>query len=92
MLTLKEFDALPEGKIFATSVLSNSQEGLFMSNNGGNLRWIAKKGWGYDWVIYCHWENKPVKWIVQHGDKVFSERNIQRCVRCTEEVFKLYRY
>lgn len=47
-LTLKEFDSLPLGEVFATGVLPNSPEGIFMTNNGGELRWVAKKGWGHD--------------------------------------------
>ena len=92
MMTIEEFDKLPLDEIFATGVLPNSEEGLFMTRGGGNLRWVAKKGWGHDWAIYCHWENKSVEWIKESGDKVTSPVNIQKCVPCDAEVFNLYRY
>jgi hypothetical protein len=91
-LTKAEFDKLPDGQVFATGVLPNSPEGLFMTNNGGELRWVAKKGWGYDWAIYCHWCDKSPEWIEQHGDKVHAEEHIKRCVNCDDELFKMYRY
>ena len=92
MLTLKEFDALPLGEVFATGVLPNSLEGIFMTNDGGELRWVAKKGWGHDWAIYCHWISHNFKWVTEHGDKVHQENHIKRCVPCGNEVFKIYRY
>jgi hypothetical protein len=94
MLTKKEFDKLPLGEIFATGVLPNSPEGLFMtnSNSGKMLRWIAKKGWGYDWCIYCYWDEWDTEEIAQSGDKVTSELHIKKCVPCTDEIFKIYRY
>lgn len=93
MLTLKELKAIPPGEVFATGVLPNSEEGLYMTNDGGELRWIAKKGFGYnDWAIYCYWANQDVDWIKNHGDKVTSKDNIQKCVPCSEECLNLYRF
>lgn len=88
----QEFDLLPIGEVFATGVLPNSPEGLYMTGDGGNLRWVAKKGYGYDWAIYCHWENHSIDWIRQHGDKIHTELYIKRCVPCDDEVFNLYRH
>ena len=92
-MTLQEFDTLPSGEVFATGVLPNSPEGLFMtdSNPGRMLRWVAKKGYGHDWAVYCHWDDKSVEWVTQSGDKVGNERHIRKCVPCEDEVFKLYR-
>jgi hypothetical protein len=56
-MTLSEFEQIPSGTIFATGVLPNSHDGIHMTVNGGNLRWIAKKGYADDWAIYCHWES-----------------------------------
>lgn len=94
MLTKEEFDKLPLGQVFATGVLPNAPEGLFMTNErqGEDLRWVAKKGWGYDWAIYCHWAGHSAEWVEQSGDKVTSETHIRRCVPCTDEIFKIYRY
>jgi hypothetical protein len=65
---------------------------LFMTNNGGELRWVAMKGYANDWTIYCHWSYNDVNWIQQHGDKVMTEKHIKRCILCDDEVFKKYRY
>jgi hypothetical protein len=92
ILTEEKFKEIPDGKIFATGVLPNSSEGLFMTDGGGELRWIAKKCHGYDWAIYCHWVNWTESEIASNGDKVTMKENIQKCVPCTEEMFKLYRY
>jgi len=94
-MTFEELQALPSGEVFATGELPNSPEGIYMTTDHVDqlLRWVAKKGWGYsDWAIYCHWaEIHDVEWIKEHGDKVTSKINIQRCVPCTEEMFKHYR-
>ena len=90
-LTKENFDKTSKGEVFAFGVLPNSPEGLFMTNDGGELRWIAKKGYGNDWAIYCHWSYKSIDWIEKHGDKVCIEKYIKRCVPCTDEVFSLYR-
>ena len=92
MLAFNEFNDIPAGEIISTGILPNSSDGLFMTNNGGELRWVAIKGYASDWTIYCHWSYNDVNWIRQHGDKVTNEVNIKRCVPCSEEVFKTYRY
>ena len=91
MLTIKEFNSLPDGEIFATGILPNSPEGLFMNRDGGNLRWIAIKGLGYDWCIYCHWDYHDEEWISQRGDKVHNTLHIKMCVPCDDDVFARYR-
>jgi hypothetical protein len=91
-LTIEQFDKIPRDEIFASGVLPNSPEGLFMTRGGGELRRIAKKGGGYDWAVYCHWADWTESEIASNGDKVHNEENIKRCVPCTDEVFKLYRY
>ena len=91
-LTVEEFTKLPEGEVFRSGVIPNSPEGLFMTRDGGSLRWIAKKGYGNDWAVYCHWDYHDEEWIAEQGDKVSGKDNIQKCVPCTDEVLKLYRY
>jgi hypothetical protein len=92
MLKKEEFDLIPAGEVFRSGVIPNSPEGLFMTNDGGSLRWIAKKGYASDWAIYCHWDYHTEEWIEQSGDKVMNEHHIKRCVPCDEKVFKCYRY
>ena len=92
MLTKKEFDKLTPGEIFATGVQPNSPEGLFMTRDGGNLRWVATKGYGNDWACYCQYELMAVEDVKKYGDKLHNEQHIKLCVPCEEEVFKLYRF
>jgi len=92
MITIKEFSALMSGNVFATGTQPNSPEGIFMTRDGGELRWVAVKGWGNDWTVYCHWSDKSVEWIESHGDKLHYEAHIRLCVPCDDDVFKLYRY
>lgn len=91
-LTEEQFKALPKGEMFATGVLPNSPKGLFMTNGGGELRWVAKKGQIDDWAIYCHWADWTESEIMSNGDKVDNKIHIQRCVPCTDAVLKLYRH
>lgn len=60
--------------------------------DGGELRWVAVKGYANDWTIYCHWSYNNEKWIEKHGDKVCNERNIKKCITCNDDVFKRYRF
>jgi len=90
-LTLEQFKNLPDGEIFSTGLLPNSPEGIFMTNSGGELRWVAVKGYGNDWTVYTHWSYNSIEWIKSHGDKIHTEEYIRRCVYCTDEVFALWR-
>ena len=92
MLTKTEFDKLSPGEIFAAGILPNSPEGIFMTRDGGDLRWVAVKGYGNDWTIYCHWDYNSVEYIKQSGDKLHNENHIKLCVPCEEDVYKLYRF
>ena len=93
MLTLADFNKIPDGKIFATGILPNSPEGLNMTNirQGDNLLWLAKKGFGHDWSIYCHWQEKDFDFVKTNGDKLIAKSNILKCVKCSKAVLKLYR-
>ncbi len=91
-MTLEMLNAVPKHTIFATGILPDTEDGLFMANTGKDLRWIAKTGQIGYFCIYCHFADKSLEWIQDHGDKVCNERNIKRCVPCDDEVFKRYRY
>lgn len=90
-MTLEEFEQIPDGTVFATGTLPNSPEGIFMTRTGGELRWIAKKGYGYDWTIYCHWARSSIEYIEQSGDKVLNNANILKCLPGAEPFLHLYR-
>ena len=91
-MTLEEFKQIPAGQTFATGVLPNSPEGIYMTESGGELRWIAKKGYANDWCIYCHWSTSDIAYIEEAGDKVTSIHNIIKCLPYGEEILPLYRY
>ena len=92
-MTFEEFKNVPNGIVFMTGVLPNSEDGLFMTNYryGDNLRWVAIKGWASDWCVYCHWKDRSVDWISRNGDKVISKENILKCIDADEEMMKHYR-
>ena len=94
MLTIEQFDKITAGEIFLSGDLPNEPGGLYMSDNskGQMLTWVAKKGYNYDWCIYCHWAIWSKEHITNHGDKIVFKKHIQRCVPCDNEVFKRYRY
>lgn len=91
MLTLEEFDKIKPGEVFRMGIISNSPTGVFMTDAGGMLRFVAKKGYANDWTVYIHWATSSWDFIEKSGDKSFTETYIRRCVPCTDEVFKLYR-
>jgi hypothetical protein len=92
MITLQQFEEFPNGEIFARGELPNSPDGIFMTRDGGILKWIAVKGFGDDWTIYCHWNFQTDDYIKKHGDKIILEPNIKKCVDCDDKVFRKYRY
>lgn len=94
MLNLEEFNKIMVGDVFAKGEIENSPEGLLMTNNdqGKMLGWVAVKGYGNDWAIYAHWLERGYDFIESNGDKVGSNRNIQKLVPCSDEVMKLYRF
>lgn len=91
-MTLEEFNTISPGTIFATGILENSPEGIYMTEEGGRLRWVAVKGYANDWAVYCLWPYYTEKYVAENGDKVVSEAYIRRCVPCSDEVFNRYRY
>ena len=92
MLTRDMLAAMPADTIFATGVLIDDENGLFMTGSGKELRWCAVRGGIDDWAIYCHFADNDEEWIRRHGDKVHDERNIKRCVPCNDRAFERYRY
>ena len=94
MLTLEQFEKLPEGEIFQTGLTTNDENGAYMTNHkyGHSLRYIAKKGYANDWALYVSWDSKNAEQVAESGDKVILKSNIMNIVPCTEEVFKRYRF
>jgi hypothetical protein len=92
-MNIKDFNNIPAGTVFAKGEIENSPKGIYMTNNHEErmLRWIAKKGYANDWVIYCHWADSSWSYIEQSGDKVTNEANIKKLISCDDETFKRYR-
>jgi hypothetical protein len=93
IITLREFNKIPDGEIFAKGILPNSPEGIYMTDNspGVNLKWLAIKGYANDFAIYCHWFYFTDEYVADHGQKMTSKENILKCLPCDEELIKLYR-
>lgn len=93
-IDIEQFNSMPAGEVFVKGEVENSPNGIFMTNNkqGEMLKWVAKKGHGNDWCIYCHWSESGYDFVMTNGDKVTSEVNIRKLVPCTDEVFESYRY
>lgn len=91
-ITFDKFKEVPDGEIFARGTLPNSPDGIFMTSAGGELDWIAKKGYGNDWAIYCYWKGTPEFLIERQGQKVANKANILRCLIVSDEMLRKYRY
>lgn len=94
MLTLEQFNEIPDGKAFAKGEGYNEPDGLYLTTvrAGDKLRWVAVKGYNQDWCIYTKWAEESYASIEKYGDKMIRESHIQKCVPCNPEVFKRYRY
>lgn len=90
-LTLEEFNKIKSETVFARGIEENSPNGIFMTRQGGLLRWVAIKGYGNDWTVYCHWDYQTEQYVIDSGDKVTNKDTIRKLVSCTEEVYNLYR-
>ena len=92
MLTVKMLKDMPEHTVFATGLMFDNEEGLFMSGSGKELRWVAVRGGIWDWSIYTHFADRSIEWIQREGDKVRDDTNIKKCVECDAEAFAMYRF
>ena len=92
MLDLQMLSTMSPETIFATGIIDNSPEGIFMTRSGGKLRWLAIKGRANDWCIYIHWESSTAEYVKRAGDKVCDKKHIRKLVPCSNEAFKAYRY
>lgn len=92
-LSFKEFQNIESGTVFAKGIIMDGPNGLHMTNNSEQeLRWLAKKGEGYDdWAVYVATSSQSYEYIEQYGDKVFSERNILKCIQADRETLNRYR-
>lgn len=94
MLTLEVFNKFENGIVMEMGIIRNNPEGVYMTDTriGDRMLWYAKKGHGNDWCIYIGWEEWGGDRILTNGDKVRTQENIRKLVKCTDEVYKLYRH
>jgi len=92
MLTLEKLKSLPQNEVFATGIMLDNEDGLFMLGSNREIRFVAVTGAIGDWAVYAHFAENSVESIRDYGDKVHDEQNIRRCVPCTDEAFAYYRY
>jgi len=93
-ITEEIFKEIDTGQVFAVGIEPNSPDGIYMTNYniGKSLLWIAIKGFGDDWTIYCGWlDSNSIYELKKHGDKVHSHEHIIKCVDCSAEVLEKYR-
>ena len=90
-LTLKQLKKMQPG-IFASGTVSDNPTGINITNSGKLLRWVAVRGQIHDWAIYCYWADASEEYVKDHGDKVYSEKNIKKLVPCSDKAFEMYRY
>jgi len=104
MLTLEQFNEIPDGEVFADGIIKNNPEGFFVTreNLDRDILWIAQKGFGEDFTIYYGWaepqegdpEGVPVgmSMIITNGDKMYNKEIIRKVLPMEDEVFSKYRY
>lgn len=85
---------MPPHTVFATGVVKNHPDDIYMVNTDINreMIWIAKRGGIEDWAIYIHWADNGIDYVKERGDKITSEKIIRRLVPCDDEAFGMYRY
>lgn len=101
-LTIQDLKEIPAGKIFLTGI---DTDGIVQ--RGITVRWIAKKGMGWDdWAIYWLEINAEMqKKHIQHIDVEFQDEiiagyghklrqipQIRKLVPCDIEVLEKYRW
>jgi len=92
-ITNEIFEKIDDENIFASGVIENSPEGIYMTNNkqGSLLLWVAVKGYGGFWAIYVSWFNMvSIESCSRIGDKLTPEL-AKKCIDCDDKVFKKYR-
>lgn len=91
MITIDDFEWIPNGEIFDRGTTTDNDEGVNMTNSGNKLTWIAKKGGGNDWAIYVHFAGHDEEFVKEHGQKISDKDNIRKLISCDDEMMTKYR-
>ena len=84
---------MPQG-IFAQGLTIDSPEGINMANTQKPIKWVAVRGYIYDWAIYADNPYSPrydYEGVRDMGDKVHDRDTIKKLVPCDDEALKMYR-
>lgn len=91
-LDKEAFDKIPDKAIIETGISIDSPIGLHLAGTCKALRWVAKKGDADDWCVYAHFIQHDEMWVLAHGDKVCTKRNIDNILKVTDEIWAKYRF
>jgi hypothetical protein len=89
ILTKELFDKIQPGEVFR--IITTNLQNVDDSFNT-YLKFVCKKGEGYDWAIYCHKPEKSDLYITTYGNKVRGLETILSICPCDDDVLKLYRH
>lgn len=100
MISIEEYDKLPNDSIIQSGIISNSPTGYFASRdvNLPLLYYVVYKHEIGVWTIYIHKYsvNTPleslISYIKSYGDTITSKEYIKRIFDCDEKVFEKYYY
>ena len=90
-MNLQQFEEIEPDTIISSGLVENSPNGIFMSRQGGMLRWVAVKGYGDDFSFYVGWSHKSQHEIAQNGDKTSNREKIKELTGFSDEIMKKYR-
>lgn len=79
------------GKVIYAGTTENSPNGIFMSRDGGMLRWVVKIGVANDWAMYVDKEETTDPFVAQHGNKIMSRYNASMVIDFDDDVWDRYR-
>lgn len=89
MFCKEEFSMLPLG-IFRIGICSNSPTGVFMTREGGHLKFVAVK-WAEDsWGLYIGRTWNDEESIRDGGDFIHARNYVKNILPCSDEIMAFY--
>ena len=92
MLTRDEIINMPPQTIFAEGEAPDNEKGINYDRTNKMLRWVAIRGYGHDWAIYCAPASFNKLTTAKFGNKLSDKKTIQKLVKCDEEAIQMYRH
>ena len=94
ILTLEDFSKIKDGEIFLIGNGINSEKDIHITSfrNNAEITWVAKKGYGNDFAIYCGFKDQSSYLSVsEYGDKLMDLKTVKRLINCDDAVLQRYR-